>query len=31
MIGFIETFNEGLGWHAPGQRLDGVDRVHPVS
>ena len=28
LIGLIQAFNEGLGWHAPGLGLDGVDRVH---
>ena len=27
LIGFIQSFNEGLLWYAPGQRLDALDRV----
>ena len=27
LIGLIQAFNEGLNWHAPGLRLDAVDRL----
>ena len=30
VIGFVQSFNEGLTWFAPGRRLDPLDRVrHP--
>ena len=27
VIGFVQSFNEGLTWFAPGRRLDAVDRL----